>query len=134
MVMTEQFLYYTNSEPNIYYTESEINFKKKQNLQKDILIMEAEIKTDKIIYLLFLQQNREEDKFNIETFKLKLQYEISFVNFLKNGERDEQQLNKVNELAMNYLEIAENFKNSNYLTTANNLKNNYEYMLQVLQH
>jgi hypothetical protein len=96
--------------------------------------MEAEIKTDKIIYLLFLQQNREEDKFNIETFKLKLQYEISFVNFLKNDERDEQQLNKVNELAMNYLEIAENFKNSNYLTTANNLKNNYEYMLQVLQH
>jgi predicted solute-binding protein len=94
MVMTEQFLYYTNSEPNIYYTESEINFKKKQNLQKNILIMEAEIKTDKIIYLLFLQQNREEDKFNIETFKLKLQYEISFVNFLKNGERDEQQLNK----------------------------------------
>jgi hypothetical protein len=35
---------------------------------------------------------------------------------------------------MNYLEIDENFKNSNYLTTANNLKNNYEYMLQVLQH
>ena len=65
--------------------------------------MESEIKTDKIIYLLYLQQNREEDKFNIETFKSKLQYEISFVNFLKNYERDEQQLNKVNELAVNYL-------------------------------
>jgi hypothetical protein len=53
---------------------------------------------------------------------------------LKNDERDEQQLNKVNELALNYLEIAENFKSSNYLTTSNNLKNNYEYMLQVLEH
>jgi hypothetical protein len=127
-------LYYTNSEPNIYYTKAEINFKKKQNLQKNILRMESEIKTDKIIYLLFLQQNREEDNLNIETFKLKLQYEISFVNFLKNDERNEQQLNKVNEFALNYLIFAENFKNSNYLITANNLKNNYEYMLQVLEH
>ena len=96
--------------------------------------MEAEIKTDKIIYLLFLQQNREVDKHNIETFKLKLQYEISFVNFLKNDERDEQQLKKVNDMALKYLIFAENFKNSNYLTTANNLKNNYEYTLQVLEH
>jgi hypothetical protein len=84
--------------------------------------METEIKTDKIIYLLFLQQNREVDKHNIETFKLKLQYEISFVNFLKNDERDEQQLKKVNDMALKYLIFAENFKNSNYLTTANNLK------------
>jgi hypothetical protein len=32
MAMTEQLLYYTNSEPNIYYTEAEINYKKKLNL------------------------------------------------------------------------------------------------------
>jgi hypothetical protein len=51
--MTEQLLEYPNSEPNIEYPGTQINFKKKQNLQKNILIMEAEIKTDKIIYLLF---------------------------------------------------------------------------------
>jgi hypothetical protein len=32
--MTEHFLYYTNSEPNIYYTKAEINFKKNKTYKK----------------------------------------------------------------------------------------------------
>jgi hypothetical protein len=63
-----------------------------------------------------------------------LQYYTSFIKFLKNEQRDKKQLNRVNELALNYLIFAENFSNKNYVNIAKNLKLNYEYMKQLLEH
>jgi hypothetical protein len=41
----------------------------------------------------------------------------------------------MNELALNYyLIFAENFSNKNYINIAKNLKLNYEYMKQLLEH
>ena len=131
--MTE-YLYFSDAEPNKFYTYVEFCEKNEQNLLNNISLVETEIKNDKIIYLLFLQQNRDEDKINIDTFKLKLQYYTSFVKCLKSSTRDEKQLNRVNELALNYLIFAENFSNKNYVNIAKNLKLNYEYMKQLLEH
>jgi hypothetical protein len=125
--MTEAELYYTNYEQ---FEELMIN----ENLKNNIIKLQKEINDDKIILKLFLQQNREQDNLNIETFKKKLHYEILLINYLQSSTRDEKQFNKINEIALNYLDVVAQFNNNLYMNVANDLKHNYEYMIEIRTH
>jgi hypothetical protein len=122
--MTEAELEYLNYEQ---FEELMIN----ENLKNNIIKLQKEINDDKIILKLYLQQNGEQDNLNIEIFKKKLHYEILLINYLQSSTRDENLFNKINEIALNYLDVVSQFNNKLFMNVANDLKHNYEYMIEI---
>jgi hypothetical protein len=103
-----------------------------EQMQRNIKKLDGSIEKSKIILQYLTKINLPEDELLIKISKSKLLYEILFVQNLKNiinGIKDDTLLEKINNVAVDYMDLMANVSDGLVLTNADILKSNYDAIM-----